>query len=108
VIVIGCVPEYDAPLARLLTYSIAWDDPAMPSHHLLKRDAEVEKQLRTLVVDTWHVPYASPFEELCQDGHCIEFVDAERNIPLMDDSHHFNRFGAGFVISQLVEQGKIY
>jgi hypothetical protein len=107
VIVIGGVPEYDAPLARLLAYSIAWHDPALPSAHRLARDAAMETRLRNLVVDTWHLPYASPYDALCQSGRCIEYANESQNIPLMDDSNHFNRYGAMFVIRQLVDEGKI-
>jgi hypothetical protein len=108
VIVIGCVPQYDAPLARLLTYSIAWHDPALPDEHRLAGDGATEKKLRELVVDTWHVPFASPYEALCAGQECTEYADTERTIPMMDDSHHFNRFGAMLVVRRLIERGEIH
>lgn len=107
VVVIGEVPEYDGPLPRLLAYSIAWNDPALPSEHLLAIDARMEERLRGLVLGTWHVSYASPYAALCHDGQCIEYANPERHIPLMDDSHHFNRYGAMFVIRRLVDEGQI-
>ncbi len=108
VLVIGCVPEYDAPLARLLTYSIVWRDSDLPREHRLAHDAGTERELRKLVVNTWHVPFASPYDALCEEGKCIEYADAERSIPLMDDSHHLNRFGAMFVVRRLIELGEIH
>ncbi|MFZ0303706.1 MAG: acyltransferase family protein [Terracidiphilus sp.] len=107
VVVIGEVPEYDGSLARLLAYSIAWNDPDLPSKHRLARDAPMEKRLRDLVAGTWHVPYASPYASLCHDGQCIEYANAEQHIPLMDDNHHFNRYGALFVIHRLIDEGQI-
>ena len=107
VIVIGGVPQYDAPLARLLSYSVAWNNPSLPEEHRISTDAQIEQRLRNLVEDKWHMPFISLYDALCgSTGKCIEYADAQRGIPLMDDSHHFNRYGAQFVIHKTIDLGE--
>jgi peptidoglycan/LPS O-acetylase OafA/YrhL len=107
VIVIGNVPQYDAPLARLLSYSVAWNNPSLPQEHRLASDAKVEQRMRSLVEDKWHMPYISLYDALCDPaGKCIEYADAQRGIPMMDDSHHFNRYGAEFAIRKTIDLGE--
>ena len=107
VIVLGSVPQYDAPLARLLAYSRAWHRPELASEHRLDRDAALDKQLRSLVVDKWHFQFASPYAALCEAETCIEYADEKQGIPLMDDSHHFNRYGARFVVERMMHRGEL-
>jgi peptidoglycan/LPS O-acetylase OafA/YrhL len=107
VIVVGCVPEYDAPLARLVAYSVQWNKPELPGRHRLGRDAQVEQHLRALVRDKWHLPFISLYDALCDPaGRCVEFANAQQGIPLMDDSHHLNRFGAQFAIQRTIDLGQ--
>ncbi len=107
VIVMGCVPEYDAPLARLVAYSIAWNEPGLAGRHLLAKNVSLEPRLRALVVDKWHFEFVSLYDALCPDGTCTEYADAGRRIPMMDDSHHLNRFGAQVAITRLVNSGQL-
>jgi len=107
VIVLGSVPQYDAPLARLLAYSRAWHKPELASEHRLGRDAALDKQLRSLVVDKWHFQFASPYAALCEADTCIEYADEKQGIPLMDDRHHFNRYGARFVVDRMMRRGEL-
>ncbi|WP_058186246.1 acyltransferase family protein [Terracidiphilus gabretensis] len=107
VIVIGCVPEYDAPLARLVAYSVEWNKPELPGQHRLGKDAQVEQRLRALVQDKWHLPFISIYDALCDPaGKCVEFANEQQGIPLMDDSHHLNRFGAHFAIQRTIDLGQ--
>ncbi len=106
VIVVGCVPEYDAPLPRLLAYSVAWHKPGLASEHLLGKDGALEPRLRRLVVDKWHFQFVSLYDELCGDGPCVQYADANRRIPLMDDTNHLNRFGAQMVITRVIDRGE--
>src|SRR5208282_6401752 len=46
VVVFGPVPEYDAPLPRLLAYSIAWTKPDLPSQHRRSDPALLDLQLQ--------------------------------------------------------------
>lgn len=106
-IVMGCVPEYDAPLAQLVAYSIAWNQPRLPSRHLLVKDGELEPRLRALVEDKWHFQFVSLYDVLCQGGVCKEYADPKKHIPLMGDTHHLNLLGAQYVISQIVNSGQL-
>jgi peptidoglycan/LPS O-acetylase OafA/YrhL len=107
VIVVGCVPEYDAPLARLVAYSIEWNKPELPREHRLARDAQVEQRLHALVQDKWHLPFISLYDALCDPaGKCAEFANVQQGIPLMNDSHHLNRFGAQFAIQRSIDLGQ--
>jgi peptidoglycan/LPS O-acetylase OafA/YrhL len=107
VIVIGCVPEYDAPLARLVAYSIEWNKPELPREHRLARDAQVEQRLHALVQDKWHLTFISLYDALCDPaGKCAEFANVQQGIPLMNDSHHLNRFGAQFAIQRSIDLGQ--
>jgi hypothetical protein len=107
VVVMGCVPSYDAPLARLLAYSVAWHQSDLPSKHLVHAEAALEVQLRTVVEDKWHVPFVSLYDSLCEGDTCIEYADASRTIPLMNDRDHLNPLGALFVLRRLVASGKL-
>jgi peptidoglycan/LPS O-acetylase OafA/YrhL len=106
-IVIGCVPEYGAALAQLVAYSIAWNQPRLPSRHLLVGEGELEPHLRALVADKWHFQFVSLYDVLCQGGVCKEYADANKHIPLMDDNNHLNLLGAQYVISQIVNSGQL-
>ncbi len=107
VIVVGCVPEYDAPLARLVAYSVQWNKPGLPAQHRIARDAKVEQGLRALVQDKWHLPFISIYDALCDSsGKCSEYANEQKGIPLMNDSHHLNRFGAEFAIRRSIDLGQ--
>jgi peptidoglycan/LPS O-acetylase OafA/YrhL len=108
VIVLGCVPVYDAPLARLLAYSIAWNDLGLAGRHLLASQNSLEPRLRTLVTEKWHDQFISLYDSICPDGACIEYADLNGRIPMMDDSHHLNRFGAQVVITRLINSGQLH
>ncbi len=107
VLVLGCVPEYDAPLARLLAYQIAWNKPNLASEHLVSKDAAVERSLKALVSEKWHIPFISLYDALCDGEECEEYADAQKTIPLMDDGNHLNRFGATLVVRRLVDEGEL-
>jgi hypothetical protein len=107
VIVMGCVPSYDAPLARLLAYSVAWHESDLASKHLVQEDGILDVRLRAVVEGKWHVPFVSLYDSLCEGGRCIEYADAARTIPLMNDGDHFNPPGALFVVQRLVANGEL-
>ena len=107
VILLGPVPEYDAPLPRLLAYSIAWNKPALASQHRVVNDGLLDSVMERLARTRWHVLYISLYSAICDGQDCDEFADAARTIPLMSDSDHFTRFGSLEIIRRLVSQGKL-
>jgi peptidoglycan/LPS O-acetylase OafA/YrhL len=107
VVVMGCVPSYDAPLARLLAYSVAWHQSDLAGKHLVHAEGALEVSLRDVVEDKWHVPFVSLYDSLCEGSTCIEYADAARTVPLMNDRDHFNPPGALFVVRRLVASGEL-
>jgi len=105
VTVFGPVAEYDAPLPRLLAYSIAWNEPKLPSQHLVASSRTLDAEMQHMAADDWHVSYVSLYRAICGSEGCIEYADAGRGIPLLGDTDHFGRFGASLVVRELVEQG---
>jgi peptidoglycan/LPS O-acetylase OafA/YrhL len=64
VIVFGPVPEYDAPLPRLLAYSIARHQPDLASRHRVASRGVMDAQMQSLAASTWHVPYISLYQAI--------------------------------------------
>jgi peptidoglycan/LPS O-acetylase OafA/YrhL len=107
VTVFGRVPEYDAPLSRLLAYSTAWKNPTLASQHLAPISALMDTRMQTLATTTWHVPYISLYKEICDANGCAEYADAARKVPLMGDTDHLSSLGASLVVQRLVEKGEL-
>jgi hypothetical protein len=105
--VFGPVPEYDAPLPRLLAYSIAWTDPDLASRHLVPGSKLLDEQMQRIAATTWHVHYISLYNEICAADGCLEYVDSARKIPLMGDDNHLSAPGASFVVHRLVDKGEL-
>ncbi len=105
VIVFGPVPEYDAPLPRLLAYSIAWTRPDLASQHLVVGPKLLDEEMQHVATTTWHVPYISLYNEICAADGCIEYADRAHQIPLMGDDNHLSSLGASFVVQRLVDKG---
>jgi hypothetical protein len=107
VIVFGPVPEYDAPLPRLLAYSIAWTKPRLASQHLVDNTKVLDAEMQRLAASTWHVPYISLYHEICGADGCLEYADSAHKIPLMGDDNHLSPPGASFVVQRLVDKGEL-
>ncbi len=105
-IVFGPVAEYDAPLPRLLAYSIAWKKPDLASEHRIDTKT-IDAEMQQLAASTWHVPYISLYREICGDGSCLEYADAAHKVPLMSDTNHLSMPGAAFVVRRLVDKGEL-
>jgi peptidoglycan/LPS O-acetylase OafA/YrhL len=75
VLVFGPVAEYDAPLPRLLAYSIAWNRPNLVQEHRVAYSAVLDDKMRDLAKNTWHVCYASLYRATCEGGRCLEYAD---------------------------------
>ena len=106
-IVFGPVPEYDAPLPRLLAYSIAWTKPGLARQHMLDSTKLLDAEMQSMATSTWHVPYISLYHEICGAGGCLEYADAAHKIPLMGDTNHLSALGSSFVVQRLVDKGEL-
>jgi peptidoglycan/LPS O-acetylase OafA/YrhL len=106
-ILFGPVPEYDVPLPRLLAYSIDRNDPGLAAEHRITRLGPLDGQLQKLAANTWHVPYISLYQEICNDGVCIEYADSAHRVPLMLDEDHLTAPGSLLVIHRLIARGEL-
>jgi hypothetical protein len=107
VIVFGPVPEYDAPLPRLLAYSIAWNKPNLPSQHLVAGSKFLDAEMKQIATTTWHVPYISLYNEICGAHSCLEYADPAGKLPMMWDDNHLSAPGASFVVRRLIDKGEL-
>ena len=105
VTVFGPVPEYDAPLPRLLAYSIAWERPHLARQHMVASCAVLDAEMQRMATTKWHVPYISLYREICEAGVCTEYADVAHKVPLMGDTNHLSASGASFVVQRLVHEG---
>ncbi len=107
VILLGPYPEYDAPLPRLLGYSIAWHESDYASRHRLTDPPKMDKLLQQMAESRWHVPYVSLYQALCQGGTCAEYADAAHSIPMLTDTDHFTEPGSVFAMKAAVTQVRL-
>jgi peptidoglycan/LPS O-acetylase OafA/YrhL len=107
VVLFGPVPEYDAPLPRLLAYSIAWSKPDLPAQHRRSDPALLDSQLKHEAAAVWHVPYVSLYEAVCGNESCTEYADQAHTIPLMDDRDHLSVPGSLLVAHRLIDRGAL-
>ena len=104
VILVGPYPEYDAPLPRLLGYSIAWHEPDYAARHRLTEPPKMDRLLQQLAESRWHVPYISLYRALCHDGTCAEYADSARSVPMLTDADHFTEPGSVYAMKAAVSQ----
>ena len=107
VTVFGPVPEYDAPLPRLLAWSIAWNKPNLPSQHLVSEPKFLDAEMQNMADTDWHVPYISLYKAICKTGKCREYADTDHNSPLMGDDNHLSSAGAVSIVQHLVEKREL-
>jgi hypothetical protein len=104
VILLGPYPEYDAPLPRLLAYSIAWHEPDYAAQHLQSEPSKIDKLLQQMAESRWHVPYVSLYQAICHHNVCTEYADSGRTIPMMNDDHHISEPGSIYAMKIAVMQ----
>lgn len=107
VTIIGPMPEYDAPLPRLLAYSVAWNKPDLAREHRVANSLALDQKMQNLAVNTWQVPYISLYQAICGGKDCIEYADSKHSIPLMYDMDHLNFAGAAVVVRNLISKGEL-
>jgi hypothetical protein len=107
VIVFGPVAEYDAPLPRLLAYSIAWNRPNLAQQHRLPYSPIVDEQMRNLAESRWHVFYVSLYQATCGSDRCLEYADEKNGIPLLKDGDHLSEDGSRLLVRRLFRLRKL-
>jgi len=107
VVLFGPVAEYDAPLPRLLAYSIAWNRPNLAQEHRSAYPSLVDGQMRNLAATRWHVPYVSLYQATCAGDRCLEYADEKNRIPLMKDGDHLSEDGSKLLLSRVVRLGEL-
>lgn len=107
-VIFGPVAEYDAPLPRLLAYSIAWNKPHLAQEHLAESSRAMDARMQVLGAGTWHVPYVSLYRATCGADGCLEFADARNDIPILRDGDHLSKEGAGLIVRLLIESGELH
>jgi peptidoglycan/LPS O-acetylase OafA/YrhL len=107
VVVFGPVAEYDAPLPRLLAYSIAWGKPDLARQHRLAYSPVMDSQMRDLAESKWHVPYVSLYQATCERDHCIEYADEQNAVPLLNDTDHLSDDGSRILVDRLLHLGDL-
>jgi hypothetical protein len=107
VVIFGPVPEYDEALPRLLAYAVAWNKPGMPAKHRVAYTASLDAQWQNLAANTWHVPYVSLYQALCDQHGCTEFADDAHLVPVLFDEDHFSKEGALLAIHRVIERGEL-
>lgn len=100
---IGPIQQYDAPLPRLLAWSIQYDDPSLPVRHLLKGVPRIDRDLAA-IARAAGTPYYSPYGLMCGQGRgCPGY--ASPDVPLQYDDGHVTRRGSEFLAATLKRAG---
>jgi peptidoglycan/LPS O-acetylase OafA/YrhL len=107
VFIFGNVPEYIQALPRLLAYSVSWNRPALAAQQRNPSSAPLDAHMQELAADSWHVPYISLYQAICDNGNCLEFANPAHTVPLMIDKDHLSREGALVVVQKIVAEGKL-
>ena len=105
VTVFGPVPEYDAPLPRLLAYSIAWHQPSLANDHRLPAPRITDASMAAMASGVWHVPYVSLYTAICPAEDCTEFADPAHTVPMFIDADHLSPAGATLVVRRITSSG---
>jgi peptidoglycan/LPS O-acetylase OafA/YrhL len=104
VLVVGPVPRYEAPLPRLLAYSIVLNKPGLPKLYLRIEEASVDAHLQAMCDGVWHVPYISIYQMLCPDGVCALYADEAQLVPIEADTNHLTAEASLLVARRVVAQ----
>jgi hypothetical protein len=102
VFLMGPIVQYDTSLPRLLAFSIADNDPALPREHLETFVAPLDAQLSKLSRQVWHVPYISMYGLFCRPV-CTEY--AAPGIPLQSDYGHLTKVGSELAATRILQLG---
>jgi peptidoglycan/LPS O-acetylase OafA/YrhL len=103
---IGPVPEYNAPLPMLLAFAIRDNDPELPGRHRSEGLDPLDRELQVRA-KRWGISYLSPFQEICPDRHCEEYVDQSRTVPTLVDDNHLSAEAASRLVLSWRSLGKL-
>lgn len=106
-VVFGPVAEYDAPLPRLLAYSIAWNNPNLAQEHRAGYSAGMDDEMQNLAENKWHVCYASLYKATCGRDGCVEYADEKNGIPFMRDGLHLSEEGSDLLVQRMLQLGDL-
>jgi peptidoglycan/LPS O-acetylase OafA/YrhL len=107
VTVFGPVPEYDAPLPRLLAYSISWHQPNLAAAHRLSLPSSTDALMQNMAANVWHIPYISLYQAICPNGRCRQFADPAQSVPMLFDTNHLSPAGSALIVRQLAQAGAL-
>ncbi len=107
VTLIGPSQEYDAPLPRLLAFSIMRHDPDLPYRHRLLQSAPTDQLYEEEARTRWHIPYVSLVKMFCSTTACSTYVGAASGAPLLLDEDHFSNEASMMVGKRMVEDGSL-
>jgi len=107
VVIFGPVAEYDAPLPRLLAYSIMRNEPDIAQKHRLPYSPVMDATMQSLAANNWHVCYVSLYKATCQGDRCIEYADKEKKVPILSDADHLTEGGSILLTGELSHSGQL-
>jgi hypothetical protein len=107
VFIFGPVMEYDAPLPKLLAFSIAFNQLDLTDRHMRRDFFALDKAMQQKAENGWKVHYVSIIDAECVEGHCLPYADLADKIALMVDDNHLSNAGSMLVVRKLLEQGKL-
>jgi peptidoglycan/LPS O-acetylase OafA/YrhL len=105
VVIFGPVMEYDAPLPKLLAYSIASLDPSLAQRHIRAEMFNWDRTMQRVAEDEWHVRYVSLMSLQCPGGVCIDYADPAQQLSLMKDDNHFSNAGSMLMAKKILALG---
>lgn len=107
VFVFGPVMEYDAPLPKLLAFSIAFNDPDLAEQHVRKEFFALDEAMQRKAEVDWKVHYVSIIKAECPEGKCMDYADPANLVALMVDDNHLSNAGCMLVVRKLLADGRL-
>jgi peptidoglycan/LPS O-acetylase OafA/YrhL len=102
VVILGPAVEYQHPLPRTVTVSLATGDPSLVARDLALEVAATDRLFRRQLADSGAL-YFSIYDALCPKSHC-QVLDSE-GMPLEFDTDHFTLNGSVYVAQRIQESG---
>ncbi len=100
----GPVQEYDAPLPRLLAYSIIRHDPTLADRHRVHDWVTLDALFAGFASIQWNVQYVSLVKLLCSPSSCISVADPATGAPMLVDLDHYSTEGSILVGQKVAQQ----
>ena len=107
VIIFGPVMEYQAPLPKLLAYSIASNDPGIAESQMRREMFAMDRDIREKATQDWGVRYLSVMDVQCPQGKCIPYATPAEDIAMLKDDNHLTSAASEMVVKKLIESGQM-